>query len=69
MAYKGPEARQEAEEARFALEELGGRITEIWDYQLPQQMGERTLIFVQKERPTPEKYPRRAGIPAKRPLV
>ena len=23
VAYKGPEARQEAEEARFALEELG----------------------------------------------
>ena len=29
VAYKGPEARQEGEEARFALEELGGRITEI----------------------------------------
>ncbi|NLM51652.1 MAG: 16S rRNA (guanine(527)-N(7))-methyltransferase RsmG [Firmicutes bacterium] len=68
VAYKGPESEQEVEEAKLALQELGGEIAETWSYQLPGGMGERALIFVKKVKPTPAKYPRRAGIPAKRPI-
>jgi len=32
-------------------------------------MGQRNLVAVEKVAPTPEKYPRRPGVPAKRPLV
>jgi 16S rRNA (guanine527-N7)-methyltransferase len=29
---------------------------------------DRAIVIVRKDKPTPEKYPRRVGIPAKRPL-
>jgi 16S rRNA (guanine527-N7)-methyltransferase len=32
-------------------------------------MGERVLVLVEKTAPTPPAYPRRPGIPAKRPIA
>ena len=37
-------------------------------YELPNEMGKRTLIVVDKRHPTPKKYPRKAGTPSKTPL-
>lgn len=53
-----------------ALHLLGGEISEIKAYKLPDEdPGEnRKLIRVRKTRPTPEAYPRKVGIPSKRPL-
>lgn len=68
VAYKGPEGNVELVEAQNALRELGGRVETIWPYTLPHGMGQRNLIIIKKERPTPEKYPRRAGIPERKPL-
>ncbi|NLY55244.1 MAG: 16S rRNA (guanine(527)-N(7))-methyltransferase RsmG [Firmicutes bacterium] len=66
-AYKGETARTEAAEAEPALQILGGALIGCKDYQLP--TGEtHTLVQVEKIAPTPQRYPRRAGIPAKRPL-
>ena len=66
---KGSSASREVREAGSALETLGGEIEstlplEVLNVDGPQQ----TLIVVRKTAPTPERYPRRAGIPAKRPL-
>jgi 16S rRNA (guanine527-N7)-methyltransferase len=68
IAYKGPEGATELQEAENALQELGGSLHKLWHYDLPQQFGKRSLIVIKKEHVTPEKYPRRAGVPAKRPL-
>jgi len=48
---------------------LGGRLREVRGLELPFSMGWRNLVVVEKVAPTPEKYPRRPGVPAKRPLV
>lgn len=68
VAYKGPEGENEAQKARPAMTELGCDAYDVLVYQLPEKKGERTLLLLKKNRPTPEKYPRKAGLPAKRPL-
>ncbi|NLV91401.1 MAG: 16S rRNA (guanine(527)-N(7))-methyltransferase RsmG [Firmicutes bacterium] len=68
VAYKGPQVREELEDAEVAAKELGGKLAALKEYDLPQEMGSRTLVIFQKVTPTPGKYPRRAGIPARKPL-
>jgi 16S rRNA (guanine527-N7)-methyltransferase len=68
VAMKGPAGELEAEGAAKAIQTLGGRIVELRRLSLPGGTGERVLVVVQKERPTPKVYPRKAGTPAKTPL-
>lgn len=68
LAYKGPNYQNEIAKAKQAQELLSAVLKQELPYQLPMDMGNRTLLFFQKTRPTPKKYPRRPGIPAKRPL-
>lgn len=67
VAPKGADATQEAKAARKALEQLGGEIDQIMPVQLP-GVENRSLIVIRKRRSTPTHYPRRTGIPLKRPL-
>jgi 16S rRNA (guanine527-N7)-methyltransferase len=41
---------------------------ELLELTLPKGMGQRSLLLIEKTAPTPARYPRRPGIPAKRPL-
>jgi 16S rRNA (guanine527-N7)-methyltransferase len=66
--YKGPEYKEEIEAAQAALKTLGAEVEEIIELDVPGLEAERYLIVVKKTAKTPEKYPRRAGIPKKRPL-
>jgi 16S rRNA (guanine527-N7)-methyltransferase len=68
VAYKGPEGLQEARGAESALEKLNSLLETVIPYSLPEGMGERCLLIVVKRGPLSEKFPRRAGIPEKRPL-
>jgi len=68
LAQKGESALQEAEQAKPALEILGGRLENITKVKLPAVDEKRYLIVIQKVAETPSKYPRRVGIPLKRPL-
>ncbi|HLF76065.1 MAG TPA: 16S rRNA (guanine(527)-N(7))-methyltransferase RsmG [Dehalococcoidia bacterium] len=65
---KGSAAEREIDESDRALHELGGVIEEALPFYPPEVMGQ-TLIVVRKVAETPERYPRRAGIPSKRPLA
>ncbi|HIE12443.1 MAG TPA: 16S rRNA (guanine(527)-N(7))-methyltransferase RsmG [Desulfotomaculum sp.] len=68
IAFKGPKGREEMAEAVSSVGVLGGRIEAVREYRLPLTGDGRLLIFVMKERRTPAGYPRRPGIPRKRPL-
>lgn len=68
IAPKGEGARGEAEEARRALDLLGGSVTDVKPVLLPGLEGERYLVVVDKVARTPDRYPRRVGVPSKRPL-
>jgi 16S rRNA (guanine527-N7)-methyltransferase len=67
LAVKGARAEQEVSAARTALAELGGRPAESRPL-LPAGGGESVVVEVLKERPTPDRFPRRTGMPHKRPL-
>ncbi|HHW12200.1 MAG TPA: 16S rRNA (guanine(527)-N(7))-methyltransferase RsmG [Firmicutes bacterium] len=68
LAYKGPNYQTEIEKAKTAQDLLKVELKQELSYQLPLAMGERTLLLFQKTGPTLDKYPRRPGVPAKRPL-
>jgi 16S rRNA (guanine527-N7)-methyltransferase len=68
VAPKGIDADREAKEAQRALEVLGGRLVEVIRIELPELPPDRRIVVMEKTAPTPQDYPRRAGIPAKAPL-
>lgn len=68
LAQKGPDLDQEAVAARSALAVLGGEVENVTRFELPDGMGQRCVAVVRKTRPTDNKYPRRPGVPAKKPL-
>ncbi|MBI2914704.1 MAG: 16S rRNA (guanine(527)-N(7))-methyltransferase RsmG [Firmicutes bacterium] len=68
VAMKGPCVERELDEAGRALEVLGAVLAGTFFLELPSGAGGRTLVVVEKLGSTPEKYPRRAGVPERRPL-
>ncbi len=68
LAMKGPGVEKELLAAEKAIAIMGGKIDQILKIRLPVVGDKRTLVVIRKLEPTPEKYPRRAGIPLKKPL-
>ncbi|MDO4539629.1 MAG: 16S rRNA (guanine(527)-N(7))-methyltransferase RsmG [Syntrophomonadaceae bacterium] len=67
LMWKSSGWQQEMSEAQNALTVLGGRYDTIWNYDLTGDK-DRCIIAVRKTAPTPDAYPRRTGVPSKRPL-
>ena len=63
LAIKGEQAELEVEEARRALELLGGQVEGL------RRTATGTVVRVRKISPTPARYPRAAGEPKRSPLV
>ena len=59
---------QEFAGAANALAVLGGRLGEIYPVEIGGLIDDRVVVAVEKVKTTPDRYPRRPGIPAKRPL-
>jgi 16S rRNA (guanine527-N7)-methyltransferase len=68
VAYKGPDGESELGKARVAIELLGGQADYVFHGRLPLGYGDRNLVMIQKRRACASQYPRKAGIPLKRPL-
>ena len=68
LVQKGESAVKELEEAGQAIEVLGGRLDRSIPVEIPGIEEQRHLVVIEKVAPTPQKYPRREGIPAKRPI-
>jgi len=69
LAQKGESAAAELDEALYAIQVLGGRHLETIPVSLTNLAEERFLIVIEKIAQSPENYPRRVGMPAKRPLA
>jgi 16S rRNA (guanine527-N7)-methyltransferase len=67
LAQKGARASEELHESKEALQILGGEVSDVFSVDSDRD-AHAQLIVVEKVRETPDKYPRRAGIPVKRPL-
>lgn len=68
IAQRGSRASQDVAEAEGALRMLGGRAEKIIPVEVPFLEAKRHLVLIVKQQGTLEKYPRRAGIPRKKPL-
>jgi 16S rRNA (guanine527-N7)-methyltransferase len=68
LAQKGVALQKEIRESKKAIFTLGGKIKETFPIALPEEMGNRTLILVKKNKNTPSQYPRRPGTPKKNPI-
>ncbi len=68
VLQKKGDIREELAQAGRACQELGGRIAEVKPVPADVLEGQRVLVVVEKVYSAGAKYPRRAGIPAKRPL-
>lgn len=68
LAMKGENALAEAHSAEYATRLLGGHLRRLVPVTLPGIADERYLVVVDKVAATPDGFPRRVGVPRKRPL-
>ena len=68
IAQKSGEVRAEVGRAEAAVTTLGGRLQDVHEVRVPGLDEPRYLIVLEKTAPTPDKYPRRPGMPEKKPL-
>jgi 16S rRNA (guanine527-N7)-methyltransferase len=67
LAYKGPDAEREVDEATKAIKILGGQVDRIEDVELDGY--HHNIVVMKKIKDTPAKYPRKAGTPSKEPIL
>ncbi|UCH59653.1 MAG: 16S rRNA (guanine(527)-N(7))-methyltransferase RsmG [Anaerolineales bacterium] len=68
LAMKGENASAEVHMAENALRLMGGHFQRLIPITLPGVADQRYLVVINKNHATPQKYPRRPGMPAKKPL-
>jgi 16S rRNA (guanine527-N7)-methyltransferase len=68
IAPKKGDVSREIEEASKAIDTLGGSLREVRTVELDGLIDDRCLVIIDKVSPTPDRYPRRPGIPEKRPI-
>ena len=68
IPYKSGEIDEEVQQANKAITILGGNLEEVLKFQLPETEINRSFVKIRKTKKTGNKYPRKAGLPAKEPL-
>ncbi len=68
ICMKGANLDDELNSSKRAISILGGKIEKINNFSLVDTDMERNIVLIRKEKLTPNKYPRKAGIPAKDPI-
>ncbi|MBA7559580.1 16S rRNA (guanine(527)-N(7))-methyltransferase RsmG [Candidatus Atribacteria bacterium 1244-E10-H5-B2] len=68
IAQKGRSYKQETEKSLKTVQVLGGELIGAENVRIPFINQERYLLVIKKIKDTPSKYPRKEGLPQKRPL-
>ena len=68
ISMKGSLIEEELENSKNAIKILGGEIERVDEFDLPNSDISRNIILIDKIKETPNKYPRKAGEPSKKPL-
>jgi len=68
-AMKGTDPSVEIVDASRSLRELKGKVEQVHEMKLPFEQSDRHIVLVRKTGSTPPKYPRKAGLPLKQPLL
>lgn len=68
LPYKSGKIKEELNQGKHAVKILGGSIQEVVSFVLPGTDMERTILKIEKQKTTPKRYPRKAGLPSKEPI-
>ena len=68
ICMKGSNCAEEIENAKNAIEILGGKIEKIEKFNLSNSDNNRTILVIKKTKKMSVQYPRKAGVPTKKPL-
>lgn len=68
-AMKGNDPSEELTEAKRSFKELRAELQKVESFTLPVEESARHIVIIRKTGATPAKYPRKAGTPAKAPLI
>lgn len=68
VALKGPKGKEELKKAKPAIKKLGGKLISNQEIILPETDEVRMLTLIEKVEKTQKKYPRKAGVPSRKPL-
>lgn len=68
ISYKSEKIAEEMSAAENAISLLGGRVKGQVEFTLPDSDIYRNLFVIDKIKETPERFPRKAGLPSKEPL-
>lgn len=68
LSYKSVKVDEELSAGKKAIQILGGRLKKDVRFQLTGTEIERAFLLIEKEKPCPKKYPRKAGTPTKTPI-
>lgn len=68
IPYKSGKIDEELIDAKNAIFLLGGKLINKYEFTLPDSDIYRCLLDIKKDRTTPKKYPRKAGLPTKEPI-
>ncbi len=69
IAMKAASITEEMNDAKKAIQVLGGEVTKIDHFLLPIEESDRNIVTIQKRKSTPKKYPRKAGTPNRSPII
>lgn len=69
VSYKSDKIIEEYDSAKKAINILGGSYEQQVEFKLPNSDIYRNLLIIKKENNTPKKYPRKAGLPVKKPIL
>lgn len=68
ISYKAGDSEDEINSSKNAIKILGGKISKVESFVLPEADASRVFVMINKINNTEKKYPRKAGVPAKNPL-
>ena len=68
ISYKSEFSEEETDNAKKAIKVLGGKIEDTYIEELPHSDINRSFVVIKKECSTSNKYPRKAGVPSKKPI-
>lgn len=68
VSMESEQHKTEIERAEHAISVLGGKLIEQKEFTIPSSDIYRNLVVIEKCRPTPKQYPRKAGTASKKPL-
>ena len=69
ISYKSEKISEEINAAGNAISVLGGKLERQIEFTLPDSDIYRNLVVIKKQKATPKKYPRKAGLPTKEPIL